>query len=177
MQLLVSPLDAADVVVLGDRAVPRQVEVELMLDPSGVMYRLALAITDGRPECRELRVVAQDGDRGIRQGDLAAIKVDDFTAAAFATVSRREDESLLDRVTGLSTITKTIAESGGPKYRTVSPKHLERVAQTYRADVTGAPTRAVAEAFGVPHSTAARWVLRARKAGQLPPTTKGRKQA
>ena len=50
--------------------------------------------------------------------------------------------------------------------------HTE-VARVYLA-ATGAPTRAVASHFSITQSAAANRVLRARKAGAIPPTTKGR---
>ena len=50
-------------------------------------------------------------------------------------------------------------------------EHWEKVAEVYRAALMAgkAPTRAVAATFDRPYSTAARWVLRARKAGKLGP--------
>jgi hypothetical protein len=172
MRLLVSPVDPTDTVLLGDRTAPRQVELVLALDPEEVTYRLALEVIDGRPACREFRVLTHEGGRGIRSGDLTAIKVDEMVASAYAMASRRsdgEDES------GLPAITRTITEATGPRYRRMTPDLLSRVAQTYRSDTTGRPTQAVAEAYGIPHPTAARWVYRARKAGHLPPTTRGQK--
>jgi hypothetical protein len=175
MRLLVEPLDPRDTVALGDRTAPRQVGVTLALDPEEVTYTFALEVVDGRPSCRELRVVAHEGGRGIRQADLAALRVEDLVASAYAIASRREDESALDTFTGLPAVAKTISEATGPKYRTMSPQHLERVAQVYAADTTGRPTQHVAESYGIPHPTAARWVQKARAAGHLPRTVKGRK--
>lgn len=56
---------------------------------------------------------------------------------------------------------------------------LEQVAQVYReaAVATNAPTRAVAEAFQLSRSAAAKRVARARAAGLLPPTERGRARA
>lgn len=53
--------------------------------------------------------------------------------------------------------------------------HLNTVAAVYgEAQAVGAPpTRAVQHHFGVAHSTAAKWVGHARKAGLIAPTTKG----
>lgn len=56
----------------------------------------------------------------------------------------------------------------------VTDSHLEQVAELYReAQADGAPTLAVSERWGTSHSTAARWVQRARAAGLLPPTRPG----
>jgi hypothetical protein len=51
----------------------------------------------------------------------------------------------------------------------LTQERLREVAATYRAAVEAgeAPTKAVAEKWGVPHSTASKWVQRARKEGVL----------
>lgn len=58
----------------------------------------------------------------------------------------------------------------------VTPSHLAEVAEVYKSALDGkAPTRAVATHWNTTHSTAARWVQRARdpKYGFLPPTRQG----
>lgn len=61
--------------------------------------------------------------------------------------------------------------------RRVPKGRAEEVAKIYRQHVDGRPTEAIQNAFGVSHRTAARYVQDARKAGLLPPTTPGRKNA
>lgn len=53
----------------------------------------------------------------------------------------------------------------------LTPQRLEQVANVYRAAwrAGGNPTRAVAEHFSKPYSTASRWVVAARKSGALGP--------
>ena len=55
------------------------------------------------------------------------------------------------------------------------PEHYEQVAEIYdeAVEVGDPPTSALAEAFGVPYSTAARWIRRARALGLLPPPRGG----
>jgi hypothetical protein len=57
-----------------------------------------------------------------------------------------------------------------------SLRALEWVAVVYKlAHATKAnPTKAVTEALGLPRSTAARWVMTARRKGLLGPTTEGK---
>lgn len=57
--------------------------------------------------------------------------------------------------------------------RLITKEHLQNVAETYRLALQRglAPTKHVAETFTVSHSTAARWVHLARKAGALGPAT------
>lgn len=54
-------------------------------------------------------------------------------------------------------------------------EHYEQVAEIYdeALEVGEPPTQAVADAYDVPYSTAARWVRRARALGCLPPATPG----
>jgi transposase len=55
------------------------------------------------------------------------------------------------------------------------PEHYRQVAEVYdeALEAEDPPTRAVAEAFSVPYSTAARWVRRTRALGLLPPPQAG----
>lgn len=60
---------------------------------------------------------------------------------------------------------------GVQRRRKITPEHLGEVAKIYAAAQASddPPTRAVQHHFGVSHSTAAKWVGAARKAGLLPP--------
>lgn len=51
------------------------------------------------------------------------------------------------------------------------------VAEVYRRNINGAPTQAVAKAFGVKSRMASTYVDRARQAGLLPQTKQGKKKA
>lgn len=62
--------------------------------------------------------------------------------------------------------------------RRVTEEFLDQVAEVYQeAEQHGSPTRAVASELHGSHSSAARWVGLARKAGKLPPTTKGSRRS
>ena len=65
----------------------------------------------------------------------------------------------------------------GRSARKITPAFLERVAETYRTNLNGNPTEAVARTEGVAHRTAGGYVEKARDAGILPPTTRGKKGA
>lgn len=56
-----------------------------------------------------------------------------------------------------------------------APDHYEQVAEVYdeALEAGDPPTQAVAEAFDVPYTTAARWIRRCRQLGVLPPPTPG----
>lgn len=66
------------------------------------------------------------------------------------------------------------AATVGKRHR-LTPEHLKAVATVYLQALKNGdgPTRAVANHFGIPHSTAAKWVARARREGDLNPTIKG----
>lgn len=70
-----------------------------------------------------------------------------------------------------------VAEAGGSggvqRRRQITPEHLAEVASVYLAaqEVGAPPTRAVQGEFEVSHSTAAKWVGKARTAGLLPPAS------
>ena len=55
------------------------------------------------------------------------------------------------------------------------PPNAEKVALIYRdaADAGKSPVKAVAAHFGIPYSTAGKWVIRARQGGFLAPTRRG----
>ncbi len=62
-----------------------------------------------------------------------------------------------------------------PPPRGYGPGHFADVAAVWREaqQQSSTPTRAVQERFKVSYSTAAHWVVRARKMGLLPPSAKG----
>jgi hypothetical protein len=62
-------------------------------------------------------------------------------------------------------------------YRVLNDDVLRQVAEIYRANIKHAPTKAVAKHFGVKDRMASTYVDRARRAGHLPRTKQGKKQA
>lgn len=86
-------------------------------------------------------------------------------------------EGLRDEFTRLYLIERQQPEAATTHKRNrITREHLQQVADVYhQAGVKGEPpTRAVADGFGVSHSTAAKWVGHARREGLLPATVKGR---
>ncbi|MDP8931596.1 MAG: hypothetical protein M3O70_24260 [Actinomycetota bacterium] len=66
------------------------------------------------------------------------------------------------------------AKTGGKRHR-ITTQHLEEVARIYQSasEHGEPPTMAVADHFGVAHSTAAKWVGKARSEGMLEPIPRG----
>ena len=67
------------------------------------------------------------------------------------------------------------AELRRHSYQRIDEAHLREVAEIYRA-AERHPTKAVAERFGVPCPTAARWVMTTRARGFLPPAERRQRE-
>lgn len=61
--------------------------------------------------------------------------------------------------------------------RVITDDVLKKVAQVYRENIDGTPTKAVGEAFNVGQRGASKYVEKARAKGYLPPTKRGQKKA
>ncbi len=74
---------------------------------------------------------------------------------------------------------KSVARPGRSSSREIKPEKLATVAAVYTANIAGKPVQAVADHYGVPHRTAARWVqmCRSDEYGLLPKTTRGQRKA
>jgi hypothetical protein len=64
-----------------------------------------------------------------------------------------------------------------PRRRKVTDDMLGEIARVYRDHFDEGPWRAIQDRFSISESTAGRYVLLARRAGYLPATTAGKKQA
>lgn len=170
---------------LGDRLLPRKIQVQFIGADDQPALTMRLEVIDDQPQCRELRVISKEGGRQVKQLDLRAIQLTTWVEEVFGMFAWRiiEDrEGVIHSVMetsgpALMESVRAVRQSRkGKSARTVTPKLLARVAEVYRAHLSGAPTRAVGEAFGVGPRMAAEYVSRARRAGLLPPTTPGKKK-
>lgn len=166
-----------DRIRIGERALPKQFTyVERPDDERLPMYLVECSHTeDGVPIVEAVHVVHRPPNgRDVRQSDLRNLRpledvieeawtrvrlpwqeVGDLSAEHLQAVgaSRAQDRKLLR---GLRAQNR----------RKVTPKLLAEVSQVYRDHAAdGAPTKAVAEHFGVASSTASLYVRRARDAG------------
>jgi hypothetical protein len=153
-------------------------------------------VDENRSKLAELHFTSTDPDaRGIRQSDLREVEVralvEDFVAmftlgyGVFPYASKHGGETVGLEIYGVELIEGgmdpsflSLAQSlrHGRK-RDITPALLEKVAEIYRANIHGAPTKAVEHHFQVSQRMAVEYVSRARKAGLLPPTVRGRKKA
>lgn len=140
------------------------------------------AVRDGMPEVVDLRFTVGAGQGEVRQKHLRAFDVDrvavDLYAGVLAAIRQDVDESADDAAKTLRSAEKFVERQRIPReYRVISNDFLKHVADVYRQNISHAPTRAVAKQFGVKGRMASTYVDRARKAGFLPATKQGRKQA
>jgi hypothetical protein len=171
-----------------DRMVPTWVEIEAAGDDQGPGQFARVELRDGVPCCTELSLRSPTGRRGIRQTDLRQIEVSSLVDSLLPGLSLlmisdeagRVDDVLVQRpdTADFFAARRVLQRArSGAAVRSITPELLTRVAQIYRENLDGKPTRAVREHFMVGERMASDYVQRARAAGLLPPTTPGKKRA
>jgi hypothetical protein len=186
---------------LESHLVPARLEIETGGTGEPEIYA-RVEVDENRSKLAELRFVSTDPDaRGIRQSDLREVQVtallEDFVGmftlgyGQFPYLYKGTDAPAESIETyGLELYSAEETDIGvepsflrvarglrGGRKRDITPALLEKVAEIYRANIHGAPTRAVEHHFQVSQRMGVEYVSRARKAGLLPATVKGRKQA
>jgi hypothetical protein len=137
-------------------------------------------VRDGTPEIVRLSFEAKPGQGEVREKHLRAVDVDRLASDLYATFVAEfgENPSRDDEARVLRAAEKFVERQRLPRdYRVLTDEVLRKVAEIYRANVSGAPTKAVARHFRVKDRMASTYVDRARKAGYLPPTKQGQKKA
>lgn len=178
-----------------DRMLPEWVNFKLALTRThvaGEPWMLGrVAVREGVPQCVSLVFTSGREGREIRQSDLRSVEINMLVIDLMAALSIQVDQSNPDETIfrgGLPgvegpgevfTAARRFMERRRrkPGLRDITPQLLERVAETYRANINHAPTEAVAKTFGVKQRMASTYVQRARTAGYLPATKQGKKQA
>jgi hypothetical protein len=182
-------------VQLESHQVPARLEIKTGGEGEPEVYA-RVDVDENGSKLTELCFVNTDPDaRGIRQSDLREVEVsallEDFVAMFTTgyrlvpyTSERGVDTYKLEIYGGqlkngqMDPAFLTVAHGlrRGRK-RDITPALLERVADIYRANIRNAPTKAVEHHFHVSQRMAAEYVSRARRAGLLPTTRRGKKQA
>jgi len=166
--------DATHSVQVGDRRVPRTIEVTFPGADGQPSLEMTLDSSSGVPRCTDLRISAQPGGREVRTTDLRSVAIEDWlevivSAAAEVVVSR--DGTTTTTTRALSDAERkaslsTIRDARRSARRRVTPDLLERVATVYRQH-DSRPVEAVQAAYGTSYRTAARYVQMARQQGFL----------
>lgn len=178
---------SGEYVVLHDHWIPATIEVQTIEDVAAdPQTYLRVEVTESGPRLVELRYYSVDPESpGIRQTDLRETDVrsmvEDLVAMFTARIERdpsgggvvRSSLSSQDFTEHLRFVGKM--RSGVT--RNITPDLLRKVATVYRDNIDRHPTKAVQHHFQVSQRMAAEYVSRARKAGHLPPTKRGKKQA
>ena len=169
---------------VGDRIVPRFVEVTFPgIDGQPSLF-MRLEVVDGVPVCVEVRVERSEGGREVRTLDLRAVRLQDWTDDVYAAFAAEiVDESNGNTTARMSNADEVALESvrqfqaarKGKGARKIDRALLEKAASVYRDHFDARPIEAVAGAFGVKDRTASLYITLARHAGILPETTRGRK--
>jgi hypothetical protein len=154
---------------VGEMWIPVPITVEKPSEDGGPTLVLRFDEIDGQLECRDVHFRADPGDREVRRSDLRAVSIDDVREEVAATWARPPQSEEGYRVIVWSAPDDRGARSAGVSEdrrtrRRLNDETLRRVLEVYRSDQTGAPTRAVAEAFDVAHRTASLYVQKARAA-------------
>jgi hypothetical protein len=178
--------DLTENVRVGDRLVPRAIDVQLPSTSDLPALAMRIEVRGGIPVCAELTFRAKDDGRDIRTTDLRAVRLEEWIENIVAAVSAQ----VVDESTGVVTAAVDLSEDahraavatvraarrGGR--RRVTDDLLRRVAETYREHLpSGRPVEAVRIAFGTSHRTAARYVQLARQAGHLAESTGSKREA
>lgn len=147
---------------------PTDVTVTLCYSATGGEVQLTLVIATGIEVPKALDLLRKTKPmEWWKRSAFMRLVVDDVIRATPATA---------DQGPTIATLRAAMTTPITPRRRRATDAHLLAVAETYRAawQDGSPPTKAVAAAFSVSHSTAARWVGAARKAGHLGPSDSSR---
>ncbi len=142
-----------------------------------------------KPEGEKVRLLqSADAITGFEATDLRSLPVKEIVSLLWTALLERQEQERHWAASQLSHEGPTERKRYGalqemaeakryaddrPKRSTgLTNEHFRQVAAIYSSAVK-APTKAVAEAFNVSHSTAAKWVAKARELGLLGQTTPG----
>jgi len=161
--------------------------IELISTPDAEPRIFAqIEVDKSGPSLREFAFTSHDpNSKGIRQSDFRAVQVSALVEDLVAMLTIRIERDDGGNVVGPTNIyddpaglTRFVGRMRmGRTSRDITPQLLERVAEVYRDNIAGHPTKAVEHHFQVSQRMAAEYVSRARKRGLLPPTKKGKKNA
>ncbi|MBX7451934.1 hypothetical protein GR927_28425 [Mycolicibacterium sp. 3033] len=185
--------------LLEDVEVPRSIELTTSGGADPDMY-VRVELRDGSPVLAELSWKSGPHQGEIRQKHLRQTDVAKLvTDLVVSTISRERGMStaaLSERLLADDVDVETVMELKRLKRqsqdaarrfverqrlprerRVMTDEFLLKVAEVYRENIDGAPTKVVGETFGVQPRMASKYVDRARQKGFLPPTVRGQKKA
>lgn len=176
--------DLMDTAVVGDRAVPRAMDIEFVSVDSQPSLQMRIEVRDGVPLCVKVEIEAAENGREVRSVDLRAVRIEDWVEDIVSAVAGKIEWNDDGHATIKYARTEEAERAAARAIRQARAttrgnvqKRLPEVAEVYRRHFEGRPVEAVGAAFGVSYRTAGRYVQLCRDAGLLPPTTPGKKNA
>jgi hypothetical protein len=183
---IINEVRASSDVRVGDRLLPRRWELHWEHDGPDAAepcLHAVFEVIDGVPQCREVRVASVEGGREVIGSDTRDLRIEDWIEASAASVGKpiieqRDGIQVAVMTADPAAFDETLRQVRGvrrARKRAMTPDFLREVASVYRANPK-APTKAVAEHFGVAHRTAALYVQAARnpELGLLGPAVTGK---
>jgi hypothetical protein len=167
--------------VIHDRYLPTWLELTIEGHDGPNLFR-RVEVRDGRPELVAMGWWSMPGQREIKQKDqrnAPVVSILDEVYPAFVIHVDRDTKQIPVPVgdSPAFVAARKFVEQARAGNRVITAALLENVADVYRRNIDHAPTQAVARTFGVKSRMASNYVDRARRAGYLPPTKQGKKQA
>jgi hypothetical protein len=174
--------------VIEDRQVPTWVELTTS-GGAGPDMRVRLELREGAPRVVELAWTSQPHQGEVRQKHLRQTNL--AKLATDLVVSTISDTDIIDdmmfgpidvdpqhlRQARLAAQRFVDRQRRPRERRRITPDFLKEVAKVYRENIKGTPTTAVGETFKVSERMASDYVTKARRAGHLPKTVRGKKKA
>jgi hypothetical protein len=163
--------------------VPRSIEVTTSGGADPDMH-VRVELRDGSPVLTELSWKSGPGQNEIqqkhlRQTEVAKLVTDLVVSTIWSgDVRRGETPDVAALRESKMTAQRFVDRQRLPRERRVmTDGFLRNVAEVYRENIDGAPTKAVGETFNVRPRMASKYVDRARQKGFLPRTVRGQKKA
>jgi hypothetical protein len=165
--------------------IPAEFHLRLTGGTEQPSLHITFQVHDGRPFCVAVNLGAKPQGRQVLPVDFETLrnKLNHYSEVASTTAMlhvRRESGAAnavaLSRV-GPPTARRAYRAAQKRSRTKVTDELLSEVAELYRDSGPDSAWGAIADRYGVSKSTAGRYVVLARKAGYLPPTKPGKKQA
>lgn len=170
---------------VGDVVMPRRIDVVLDEEFQPIV-RFVLEVVDDLPVCTAVTVESREGGRALRHSDFERFDLDVLVRNIYmdaASWIRDRDDGVVEMgISPTEASRREVSEMIGAARKRGAPRKitdefLRRVAEVYRENIDDRPTERVAAYFNVAPRTASMYLTKAREAGHLPPTTRGRKKA
>ncbi len=163
---------------LGEYVVPATFYLRFPNAAGEPSLQLTFAVRDGAPVCTTATLESKVQGRELLSKDFDDVRrnLTSLTEQAFTGVMRVSEEHFPGPIDD-AVARRAYRSKRTDTRRKITDELLREVAALYRDNVDSGPWSAIAERFKVSRATVGRYVMLARQAGYLPPTTPGQKRA